>query len=372
MARASSRRGKLALRLGLIGGLAAAFASLVLMLVLVQTLGGAVDQDKPAEKDLLARAWILGPILCVIVGIVIGGVCFALGNGVAGRLTDLGLAVNKLGRASAAVRVRLSGNDEVTSLGTSIQYLANDLSAMFGEQEKAGTLQAGFDPQVRVLRDRALPAEGLANVEGFEVDAALAAGSRSGLDYFGGASKDGLAVVYLVSAEGSGALSVYACRLARDELQRALDAGANGRKALAHTNRVLHRVLPPSVCAKAALLELGADEIKLYQAGTHTPAVLCKAGTVEDVVAEGLALGLDEGPVFEKQLRSTRIDVAQGVRVVLTNDAGARHDDLWTLVKEHSPKNTAAFMNMVLGALEDEAGADGLREEIALVTAKRW
>ena len=36
------------------------------------------------------------------------------------------------------------------------------------------------------------------------------------------------------------------------------------------------------------------------------------------------------------------------------------------------PKNTAAFMNMVLGALEVAAGSEGLREEIVLLTVKRW
>ncbi len=371
MARATSRRGKLALRFCLIGGGCTVLAGLLLTLVMVQTLGGAVSNDNRAERELLSRAWILGPAFSVIAGIAIGGVCYALANGIASRLTDLSLAVNKLGRGAAVVKVRVAGADEVTSLGTSIQYLASDLSSMFAEQEKAGTLQAGFDPQVRVLRDRALP-QGLDAVEGFEVDAALASGSRGGLDYFGSVSKDGVAVLYLVSAEGAGALSIYACRMARDELHRALEAGANARKALAHTNRVLHRVLPPSVCAKATLLELGADEVKLYQAGTHTPALLCAAGEVQDVVAEGLALGLDEGAVFEKQVRPTRISVAQGVRVVLINEGGHRHEGLRALVQEHSPKNTGAFMNMVLGAIEAEAGTDGLREEIALVTAKRW
>ncbi|HLU38651.1 MAG TPA: hypothetical protein VK081_04650, partial [Planctomycetota bacterium] len=132
MARARSRRGKLALQLGLIGGGTALFPALVVALVVVQTLGGAVD--KPAERDLLARAWILGPALAAIAGIVVGIVCFALGNGIASRLTDLGLAVNKLGRGAGTVKVRVSGNDEVTSLGTSIQYLANDLAAMFADQ----------------------------------------------------------------------------------------------------------------------------------------------------------------------------------------------------------------------------------------------
>ncbi len=369
MAKRSSRRGRLALRMSLIAGPVAALLALITAVILVHTFGSAATAPPP---DLVSRAWILGLAFAGITGIVVGGVAWALANAIAARLTDLGLAVNKLGRGSVATRVRTSGNDEVTALGSSIQYLANDLASMFEEQSKAGGQQVGFDPQVRALRDRVLPANGVDAPAGYEADAVLAPGSRGGLDYFGGVSKEDLGILYLVSAEGSGALAVFAARLARDELQRALDAGANARKALSHTNRVMHKTLPSSVCARATLLELTADEIKLYQVGMRAPALMCVAGRVEDVVAEGLALGLDEGSVFEKQLRPTKIPVAQGVRVVLTNDAGARHDELRDLVQQHTAKNTGAFMNMVLVGLEGDAGDDGLREDVVLVTAKRW
>ena len=54
--------------------------------------------------------------------------------------------------------------------------------------------------------------------------------------------------------------------------------------------------------------------------------------------------------------------------------AGVHPDDfkeLADLVTEHAPKHTAPFMNMVLGALEGNAGEGGLREDIILLTAKR-
>lgn len=369
MARAHSRRGKLGLRFALTLGGIGLVAGAAITMLMVHSLGGGT---RPEDLARVSRAWLLGLSLSAIGGVIVGAVAWALAGGVANRLTDLALAVNKLGRGAAQVRVRVSGNDEITSLGNSIQYLANDLNSMFEEQEKAGTLQIAFDPQVKALRDRALPENGFDAVEGYEVDASLAAGSRGGVDYYGGIANDKVSAFYVVSAEGSSALSVLACRMARDELQRAFEAGATARKALAHTNRVLHRVLPPSVCARASVLELAPDEIKLYQTGQRTPALVCAAGRLNEVVAEGLALGLDDGPVFEKQLRSTPIDVTQGVRVVLTNDAGVRHEALRNLVKEHSPKNTAAFMNMVLGALEVAAGSEGLREEIVLLTVKRW
>jgi hypothetical protein len=99
---------------------------------------------------------------------------------------------------------------------------------------------------------------------------------------------------------------------------------------------------------------------------------VCAAGRVTQTHAEGLALGLDEGPVFEKGLRSTVVPVSQGVRLVVANDAAHRLEEFEELIAEHSPKHTAPFMNMVLGALEGNAGEAGLREDVVLLTAKRW
>src|SRR5690606_23378302 len=180
------------------------------------------------------------------------------------------------------------------------------------------------------------------------------------------------AVAYVVSAEGAGPVAVYACRIARDEIVRALESGAGARKVLSHTNRVLHKKLPRGACAIASLIETNADGgAKLYQAGYRAPLWICRAGEVFETSAEGLALGLDEGPVFEKGLRSERIDLQPGVRLVQTNDAGVRMQDLLDLCREHSPKHTGPFMNLVLGALESDAGSEGLREDVLLLTVKR-
>jgi hypothetical protein len=359
----------LAISLAVLTGGTALAVGVVLVVMVVQTFRGWLPE---AARDVVQRGYAFGLILALVGAAAVGLVAYLRGSGLAGRVTDLGLAVNKLGRGGAAVRVRVAGNDEVTSLGQAIQYLANDLAALFEEQEKAGTTNVAFDPLVRALRDRLLPKNGLAAPAGFEVDGALSKGSRGGLDYFDSVVKDSQAVLLLVSAEGAGPLAVLACKMARDEIVRALEAGATARKALSHANRVMHRQLPSSVCAKATLLELGEQEVKLYQAGARAPLLVCTAGDVREVAADGLGLGLDEGPVFEKQLRSEKVPVAQGIRLVVTNDAGYRHEGLRELVRTHSPKHTTPFMNLVLGGLEEDSGAEGLRDDVVLLTAKRW
>lgn len=360
-------RGKLAVRLSAVIAVAAFLASIVTVALVVQILGSGLA---PQGRALLGKAWALGLVVALLGALVVGLVAWVQGSQIGSRIVDLGLGVAKMGRGSAEVRIRYGGNDEIAALGRALQYLAGELAAMAKEAEAGGGVLASSDPMVRELRDRALPRR-IEPVEGYEVDAALGAGSRGGLDYYDVVRREDSTVLVLVGAEGAGATSAVAVRMARDQIVRALEADATPRRALAHANKILHRSLPKGACAKAALLELRADGAKLYQAGYRAPALLCSRGEIQRVTAEGVAVGLDEGPVFEKALRPTPIEVSPGVRIVLVNEAGARLEDLEDLVREHAPKHTAAFMNMVLGQLEGMAGEGGLREDVVVLTAKR-
>lgn len=371
--RSEKSTGRLGVRLALVCGGASLVGAGVLVVLLVQTFASYVPGE---HAGVVRQGWLFGALVALVVA---GGVALAAylqGGQIRSRLTDLGLGVSKLGRTGGEVRIRVAGNDEITSLGRALQYLATDLQAMHAELQQSGGSSASLDKQVRELRDKTLDDE-LAEADGCEVGGAIGAGSRGGLDYFGsvGAKDDTgavkVAVAYVVSAEGGSAMSVLACRLARDEIVRALEAGATARKALVHTNRTMHGKLPRGVCAKASLIEFADGEAKLYQAGYRAPLWICSAGQVLELAAEGLALGLDAGPVFEKGLRSEKIPMQPGVRLVQTNEAGVRMPDLLELVREHSPKHTMPFVNLVIGALEKDAGGDGLREDVLLLTLKR-
>ena len=283
------------------------------------------------------------------------------------------ILLSKLGRGGSEVRVRVSGNDEVAKLGHSVQYLATDLAALLSSQDEAGGAPVSMDPLVKQLRDKTVP-QSPPRVPGFEVDAALSDGSRGGLDYFDivvNPEDETQAVAYVVTAEGQGALAVYACRLARDEIQRALAQGAAPRRALAHTNKVMKKHLPAGACAVATLLLMNSEGCKLYQAGARTPLMICQRGEVLELNAEGIALGLDDGPVFEKSLRPQPIEMSPGVRLVFGNEALLRAEGILELLPQHSPRHTNMFMNMILGGIEQDAGSDGLREDVVLITVKK-
>lgn len=370
MARKGSKSsGGLARHHGLVLAAAGLVGCLLLVVLVIAQLAGAI-----ADPAIVSRGWTIGLLLGGLIGAAIGAVGYALGGKVGSRVTDIGLAVGKIGRGGSEVKVRVGGTDEVAALGKAVQYLATDLQALLAAQEQAGgAANASMDPLVRQLRDKTVPQQ-LPDVPGHEVDGQLAAGSRGGLDYFDLVAVPGDApthVAYVVTAEGQGPLAVLACKLARDEIHRALLQAATPRKALAHANKVCKNALPQGVCAKATLLQIGADGCKLYQAGARTPLLICQREEVLELNAEGIALGLDDGPVFEKSLRPQEIAMSPGTRLVLGNDALLRSSGLLDLLRQSSSRHTRMFMNVVLGGIEQDAGDDGLREDVLLMTVKR-
>jgi hypothetical protein len=370
MARKGSNSGKLARNLAFATAIAGLFGGVILTAVLMTNVGGGLD------AATVKRGWMIGLGLSVVVAAIVFGASLTIGGKVGQRVTDVGLAVSKLGRGASEVKVRVGGNDEITALGRAVQYLAADLQVLLKDQDVqggGGGMHASMDPMVKQLRDKTVPSQ-WPEIPGYETDGQLTAGSRGGLDYFDCVVSTGEApstVAYVVSAEGHGALAVLACRVARDELHKALAAGLTPRKALAQTNKAVKAVLPTGCCAKATLLQLAADGCKLYQAGARTPLLIAQRGELLELNAEGIALGLDDGPVFEKSLRPQEIAMTAGTRLVLGNDALLRCEGLLDLLRQHTARHTRMFMNVLLGSLEQDAGDDGLREDIVLITVKK-
>ena len=186
----------------------------------------------PDAGKLIDQAYVVGVVMAVVAGFAVAGAAFGIASALGSRLTDLSLAVSKMGRGTKAA-VRVSGNDEISVLGRALSALSSDIAEQSSGSEE-GLAAVDFDPQVRELRDKTLPHDAFEGPDGFEIDAILSAGSRGGNEYFDCHSSDERTVVFLASGEGNSAAVVVAVRMARDELLRALGAGAGARKALSH------------------------------------------------------------------------------------------------------------------------------------------
>jgi sigma-B regulation protein RsbU (phosphoserine phosphatase) len=120
-----------------------------------------------------------------------------------------------------------------------------------------------------------------------------------------------------------------------------------------------------------------------FASAQHLPLVFWKRekkGSAK-VASEGIALGLDAGPVFDKTLAEKAVQLELGDRVVLYTDgainaknaSGATYGEekFYYVVNREAPKNSAAFVNFVANDVDlFHSGAPQL-DDFTILTARR-
>ena len=102
---------------------------------------------------------------------------------------------------------------------------------------------------------------------------------------------------------------------------------------------------------------------------------------LQAVHADGIALGFDKGPVFDKSLKEVEFEIHPGDRLVLNTPGvftikNLEGVELSTLgfakaINKHATKNSDAFVNLVVNMLDFYAGKDVEDTDIAFVTVRR-
>jgi serine phosphatase RsbU (regulator of sigma subunit) len=99
------------------------------------------------------------------------------------------------------------------------------------------------------------------------------------------------------------------------------------------------------------------------------------------VQSEGIAMGFDKGPVFDRTLKEVEVDIQPGDRLVLATEGLFRiknHEgaELGTkgfarFVARYAASDSATFSNRVVADLDTFAGGEVQAANITLVTIKR-
>jgi serine phosphatase RsbU (regulator of sigma subunit) len=164
-----------------------------------------------------------------------------------------------------------------------------------------------------------------------------------------------------------------------------LSRGGDVKQSLFNVNRELARDMRRGMYVSAlyVVIEPGQHRAMVACAGHKFPLVRWSAadGKVRLIHPEGIALGFDKGPIFERRLELTEVAIEPGDRLVLANtgpavlknDAGAEFGEkqLYTLVQRFGPKPTEEFLERIRSVLEAYAGKTSIERDIALLTVAR-
>lgn len=157
-----------------------------------------------------------------------------------------------------------------------------------------------------------------------EIEALSQASTHLGGDYYDVLPVDGRRwgfVIADVAGKGpAAALMMAACRAT---LRLCAAGEPSAASVVSRVNRALHADMPRGMFISLfyGILDLDTNRLTYVRAG-HEPAVLLRAGGGEPelLTASGLALGFDEGPVFDSMLEEAQLDLRSGDLLALYTD----------------------------------------------------
>jgi len=128
-----------------------------------------------------------------------------------------------------------------------------------------------------------------------------------------------------------------------------------------------------------AILNLRTREMTVASAG-HNPMLIWRAATrtIEKLRLNGIAMGFDKGPIFDRTVREEKIKLHVGDRVVMYTDgvveAMNEQREEWSdealdaFTLEHAPQTSKEYVRLLKKALEDHQGRAEQHDDITIVT----
>lgn len=195
---------------------------------------------------------------------------------------------------------------------------------------------------------------------------------------------DGKVGVMVAAASGKGVPAAMVMTMARSFFRALRDKAEDPAEMMREANRLISPDLRAGMYVEVlmVLLNPSTHKVKLVSAGpTSLFRFNAEEKKLQGIHAEGIALGFDKGPVFDKSLKEVEFDVVTGDRLVL-NTPGLftiKNPDGVELgtkgfakaINKHAMKNSDAFVNLVVNILDNYAGKDVDETDITFVTVKR-
>jgi len=333
------------------------------------------------EKLAAVRMQVL---VLALVFIALGvGVSFIMGTQITSPISQLTRDVEVIAKGHLDHRPRVMTKDEIGVLAKTIDGMGRSLESAQGQQfehEKAKhQLSIALEIQSNLFPEK------LPSLETCEVEAHYHPGPEVGGDYYDAfLLPDGRLAVMVAAASGSGIPAAMVTTMARSFTAAVSEHYSTGPEILKAVNRLLSPDLRRGMYVTAVLciVDPKTGQVEISNAGHNALAwYRAEEKTVEPVHADGIALGFDKGPVFDRSLHPKAVELAAGDRIVLCtpgvfsvkNHEGTElgEKNYYRLVAREGGKNSAAFVNLVANSVEKYAEAGSIESDITFVTVKR-
>jgi serine phosphatase RsbU (regulator of sigma subunit) len=362
----------------------------------VRIFRGPVPAMKPSDR-LLAYVAVsdtgkssgggfgIGMIMLVLGPLLVGFVAYAVASGHTKGIRNLAREIDRLGSSGDPTRELRTNSAEASAVARSVERMVSNLEVRSKHE--------GADLDEVVSREQAVAQEihgtlmsrNPPRLSNYEVETLFKPGFEIGGDHFEyfAIDDDHLGII-LLDTNVRGIPAALVMSAAKSYVRAAAPAVLSPAEVLKQVNRNLAGELPPGrhVTALYAVLNQSDGSATLASAG-HLPLLVYRhaSGKMAKVNPEGIALGLDAGPVFDRSLEEGDIPIGVGDRIVLYTDGALKIQNeggeefgeqrFYGAVTAEAPKNSQAFVNFVGAAIDRFHLEVPQNDDITISTVKR-
>jgi hypothetical protein len=345
--------------------------------------------DAPASggHGLAVVLLLLGPLAVGLVG-------YLVANGQAQRMKGLAREIEKLGTSGDPTRSLRVQGAEATSIARAVERMVGNLE--FRQQHAPAGPAAGaalgdldeiVDRERKVAREihDALINKHPPRLSDFEVEHLFKPGFEIGGDHFEYFRIDDAHLgVILLDTNVRGIPAALVMASARSYVRAAAPGNLSPASVLKQVNRHLAGELPPGrhVTAVYVVIDTAQGKATMASAG-HLPVLVFRqaSGKIAKINPAGIAMGLDVGPVFDRELQEGDVPLGPGDRLVLYTDGALRianetgeefgEQRFYAAVAREAPKNSQAFVNFVGSAIDQFHLSTPQNDDVTISTVKR-
>lgn len=190
--------------------------------------------------------------------------------------------------------------------------------------------------------------------------------------------------IVIADVSGKGVAASLITAMCRSILRTIAPGKTTPAQVLARVNEMLYPDMREDMFISLAylLLDHTNNKITMARAG-HDAPIVCRAATgeIERITCPGLALGIDDGPVFERVTRDFEFSLDPGDCLILYTDGVSEaldiHGDEFGMERvcqtlgEKAPQGAAAVVGALIEGVEQFVGGHPQSDDITLIAIQR-
>lgn len=319
----------------------------------------------------------------ILAGLVVGiGVAFFFSAFITKPISQLVSDIEMVAKGNLEHRTLVRSNDEIGLLAHTFDVMTRNLNMAHKSEveNRAREHELGIAQEIQAnLLPKKIP-----QIAGYDLGCFYLPSKEVGGDYYDYIQIDenhlGL-IVADVSGKGvPGSMVMTMARsLIRYEAQNNLDPVDTFIKV----NRILAQDIRRGmfVTAMYLILDTRTGKMKVASAG-HNPMVVFRDKTkkVEEINPNGIALGFDKGPIFERTIKAEELQLFKGDRLALYTDGVVEamspdneefgEEKFYQLCELHSHLTSSQYINLIVKELDKHRADAQQSDDITISTLK--